>query len=186
MSLAAQGQEIIELAKANPFVQPFLEFVKTNEMWTPAVTALLTFFESIPVIGFFVPATVILVAIGALVGVTDIPFLPVWAGTVAGALGGDVFAYWIGDKLKYRAVQVWPLSRYPGSYARGEKFFRKWGIWGIFFGRFFGPVRGTVPLVAGIFEMPFVLFMAASIASAMLWAFVLLAPGFAALQVLRY
>lgn len=185
MSLAAYGQDFLALAQANPIVEPFLDFVKTHPEWTAAVTGLLAFAESLAVVGFFAPATVILIAIGALVGVTDISFWPVWAGATVGALAGDVVSYWIGHKLKHRAVQVWPLSRYPGSYARGEAFFRKWGIWGVFGGRFFGPVRGMVPLVAGVFEMPFMLFMAANVASAMLWAFVLLAPGFATLQMLR-
>lgn len=184
MSLANYGQEMLALAQANPFIQPFLEFVKEHAEWAGAVTALLAFTESLAVIGFFVPSTVILVAIGALIGVTDIAFWPAWAGAVVGALAGDVVSYWVGDKLKHRAVQVWPLSRYPGSYARGEAFFRKWGVWGVFGGRFFGPVRGMVPLIAGVFEMPFVLFMAANVASAMLWAFVMLAPGFAALQMI--
>jgi membrane protein DedA with SNARE-associated domain len=80
---------------------------------------------------------------------------------------------------------VWPLSHYPEMYERGDRFFRKWGVWGLFIGRFFGPVRGMVPLVAGVFSMPIALFTLANIASAMVWAFVLLAPGFAALQFIR-
>ena len=185
MSLTEYGQEMLALAQANPIIQPFLAFVKANAALAPAVTFLMAFFESLAVIGFFIPATVILVAVGALIGATDIAFWPVWAGTAAGALCGDLVSFWVGDKLKYRAVQIWPLSRYPGSYERGEKFFRKWGVWGVFFGRFVGPVRGMIPLIAGVFEMPFVIFMMASIASAMLWAFVMLAPGFAALHTLQ-
>jgi membrane protein DedA with SNARE-associated domain len=38
---------------------------------------------------------------------------------------------------------------------RGEVFMKKWGIPGIFIERFFGPLRAVVPLIAGIFEMPF-------------------------------
>ena len=36
-----------------------------------------------------------------------------------------------------------------------EAFMKKWGIAGIFIGRFFGPLRAAVPLVAGIFHMPY-------------------------------
>ena len=82
--------------------------------------------------------------------------------------------------------QPWkPLSSYPEMYDRGERFFRKWGFWSLFIGRFFGPVRGMVPLVAGVFEMNFALFFLANIASGTIWAFVLLAPGFAALTALQ-
>jgi membrane protein DedA with SNARE-associated domain len=47
----------------------------------------------------------------------------------------------------------------------------------VFAGRFFGPARAVIPLIAGIFAMPIVLFQAVNVASAFLWAFVLLAPG---------
>jgi membrane protein DedA with SNARE-associated domain len=44
-------------------------------------------------------------------------------------------------------------------------------------GRFSGPLRATVPLAAGIFEMPWLEFQIANVLSAFLWAGVLLAPG---------
>ena len=47
----------------------------------------------------------------------------------------------------------------------------------IFIGRFFGPLRASVPLVAGIFRMPYWPFQLANFSSAFLWAFVLLTMG---------
>jgi membrane protein DedA with SNARE-associated domain len=44
-------------------------------------------------------------------------------------------------------------------------------------GRFFGPLRAAVPLVAGIFEMPYWRFQIANFGSAFLWAAVLLSIG---------
>ena len=43
--------------------------------------------------------------------------------------------------------------------------------------RFFSPLRATVPLLCGIFEMPSVPFQVANWLSAFVWAGVLLAPG---------
>jgi len=185
MSLSAYGQEMLALMQASPLGQQIIDLVKANAAWAPFIVFLFALGESLAVIGVFVPATIVLVAIGALVGASDIQFWPIWAGTTAGAIAGDLLSYWIGITFKDRARKVWPLTRYPEMYDRGDRFFRKWGVWGLFIGRFFGPVRGMVPLVAGVFEMRFVLFIAANIASAMIWAFVLLAPGFAALNVLR-
>ena len=48
---------------------------------------------------------------------------------------------------------------------------------GIFIGRFFGPLRASVPLVAGIFEMPYWRFQIANFTSAFVWAAVLLTLG---------
>jgi membrane protein DedA with SNARE-associated domain len=54
---------------------------------------------------------------------------------------------------------------------------KKWGVPGIFIGRFFGPLRAVVPLIAGIFEMPFWRFQLANVSSALVWAAVLLTLG---------
>ena len=72
---------------------------------------------------------------------------------------------------------MWPLSRHPDLIPRGEAFVKKWGVLGIVIGRFFGPLRAAVPLVAGIFEMPFWRFQIANFGSAFLWAAVLIALG---------
>ena len=53
----------------------------------------------------------------------------------------------------------------------------KWGVLGIFIGRFFGPLRASVPLIAGILEMPYWMFQFANFTSAFVWAYVLLFFG---------
>lgn len=60
---------------------------------------------------------------------------------------------------------------------RGHAFFMRWGIAGVFLGRFFDPLRAVVPLVAGLCGMPRLGFQLANLLSAALWAFGLLAPG---------
>ena len=82
-------------------------------------------------------------------------FWPIWIAGSLGAALGDWLSYWIGRKLEYRVQHIWPLSRHPDLIPKGEAFVKKWGVLGIFIGRFFGPLRASVPLVAGIFEMPF-------------------------------
>ena len=44
-------------------------------------------------------------------------------------------------------------------------------------GRFFGPLRASVPLAAGIFEMPYWQFQIANFVSAFIWAAALLLFG---------
>jgi membrane protein DedA with SNARE-associated domain len=73
--------------------------------------------------------------------------------------------------------QLWPLSRHPDLIPRGEAFMKRWGMLGIFIGRFSGPLRASVPLIAGMFEMPFWRFQLANFSSAFLWAAVLLTLG---------
>src|SRR6185437_13628057 len=98
-------------------------------------------------------------------------------GCIGRDRGADWLSYWIGLKLEHAAATVWPLSRHPDLIPRGEAFMKKWGAPGIFIGRFFGPLRAVVPLVAGIFEMPFWHFQIANFSSAFVWAAMLLTIG---------
>src|SRR5260221_12529077 len=72
---------------------------------------------------------------------------------------------------------MWPLSRFPEILPRGEAFVRKWGVPSIFIGRFFGPLRASVPLAAGIFEMSYWQFQLANFVSALIWSAALLVFG---------
>jgi len=81
---------------------------------------------------------------------------------------------------------IWPLSRYPQMIRMGEEFIKNWGALGIFIGRFSGPLRASVPLVAGIFEMPFWRFQIANFVSAFVWAATLLLLGDVVSQILQY
>jgi len=144
---------------------------------TPPIVFALAFAESLAFISLLVPAWGALVAIGALVGAGTLSFWPVWIGGALGAACGDWLSYWIGLKLEYSAAHMWPLSRHPDLIPRGEAFVKKWGVLAVVIGRFFGPLRAAVPLVAGIFEMPYWRFQFANFGSAFLWAAVLIALG---------
>ena len=152
-------------------------FARENAVWAPPIMFALAFGESLAFISLLLPAWGALVALGALIGTSGISFWPVWVAAALGAALGDWLSYWIGCKLEYRVQHIWPLSRHPDLIPRGERFMRKWGVAGIFIGRFFGPLRASVPLIAGIFEMPFWSFQLANFASAFVWAAVLLTLG---------
>lgn len=167
-------------------VQQVVDFVRANAAWAPAVVFALAFGESLAFISLLIPAWGALVAIGALIGSSGISFWPVWIAASLGAALGDWLSYWIGLKLEHSVAHVWPLSRHPDLIPRGEAFMKKWGIPGIFIGRFFGPLRASVPLIAGIFEMPFWRFQLANFSSALVWAAVLLTIGDGISTVVKY
>ena len=157
--------------------QHVVEFVRDNEAWAVPVVFALAFGESLAFISLLIPAWGALVAIGALIGSSGISFWPIWVAASIGAAIGDWVSYWVGLKLEHTVAHVWPLSRHPDLIPRGEAFMKKWGIPGIFIGRFFGPLRASVPLIAGIFEMPYWRFQLANFSSAFVWAWVLLKLG---------
>ena len=160
-------------------------FVRANQAWAPLIVGVLAFCESLAVLSLLVPATVMLVAVGALIGGAGLPFWPSVLGGAVGAALGDWLSYEVGRHLEHRAKGMWPLSRYPEMVAAGEAFCQRWGAWGVVLGRFFGPARAVVPLIAGVFRVPRLPFQAANVGSALAWSFALLAPGAGLLAWLR-
>ncbi len=154
-----------------------IDFVRTHEAWATPVVLVLAFGESLAFISLLLPATVILFAVGGLIGASGIQFWPIWAAAAVGAILGDWVSYWCGLHYKHRIVELWPLSRHPQMIVRGEAFFHRWGTASIFIGRFFGPLRCVMPLVAGIFAMRQLPFQFANITSGLIWATGILAPG---------
>lgn len=146
---------------------------------------LLAFGESLAVVSLLLPATAILFALSGLLGASGIPFWPCWAAAALGAMLGDSVSYWIGHRFKDHLPRLWPLTRVPDLLPRGQAFFNRWGVAGVFIGRFFGPLRAAVPLVAGTCAMPLLPFMLANVASALVWATGILSPGFLAMLTLR-
>jgi membrane protein DedA with SNARE-associated domain len=159
------------------FARAVADFVRDHQAWAAPVVLLLAFGESLAFISLLVPAWGALVAIGALIGASDVSFWPVWLAGGIGAALGDWVSYWFGFKFKNQVARMWPLSRYPEILLSGEAFVKKWGVPSIFIGRFFGPLRASVPLVAGIFEMPYWRFQFANFTSALVWSAVLLLFG---------
>lgn len=158
-------------------IQTVIAFVRDNQQWTVLIVGVLAFGESLAVISLLLPATAILFGIGALIGAGGVAFWPVWLAAAIGAFFGDWVSYVIGKWVGWRIVDMWPLRRRPEIVMKAYAFFEKWGVWSIFIGRFFGPFRAVVPLIAGICQMPRMPFMIANLLSALVWAFGILAPG---------
>ncbi len=159
------------------FAQSVTAFVQTHQVWAAPIVFALAFGESIAFLSLLLPAWGALVALGAAFGASGLDFVPIWIAGALGAALGDWVSFWLGDKFKHQVFHMWPLSRHPDMLPRAEAFVRHWGVPGIFIGRFFGPLRASVPLVAGIFEMPYWHFQAANFISAFVWAGVLLLFG---------
>ena len=142
-------------ASLEAYAHQLVEFVRVHEAWAAPVVFALAFGESLAFISLLIPAWAALVGIGVLIGSGDLNFWPIWVAGSLGAAFGDWLSYWIGHKLGPPVAHMWPLSRHPNLLPKGEAFVKRWGVLAIFIGRFFGPLRASVPLVAGIFQMPF-------------------------------
>lgn len=159
------------------FTYAIMQFIQAHQIWALPIIFLLAFGESLAIISLIVPATAILLGAGALIGTGVISFIPVLIAASLGAVIGDWLSYWLGKHYHKQVIASWPLSKYPKLVYSSEQFFQRYGALGVFVGRFFGPFRAIVPLIAGTMHMPATKFNLANISSAPIWAFVLLAPG---------
>lgn len=133
--------------------------------------------ESVAVVGTVVPGSSVVVVGGVLVGLQVLD--PWWAGlaAVTGATLGDGMSYWLGRHYHERLLNLWPLKSYPALFERGQAYFTRNGGKSVFLGRFLGPVRAIVPVVAGMSDMPVLRFMVVNVLSAIAWAGAHLLPG---------
>lgn len=154
-----------------------LGFVERNRAFAGPVFALLAFGESLVVVGVLVPATGLMMAAGALVGAGTLPFFDLWIGGALGAALGDAVSFWVGRRLGPHVHRLWPFSRHPEMLEAARRVFARWGWAAILVGRFIGPLRASVPTVAGMSGMRPAVFQVANFASAILWIPVLIAPA---------
>ena len=159
-----------------------IAYVQSHEAWAVPIVFALAFGESLAFLSLLLPATVILLGIGGLIGASGIAFLPVWIAAVAGSILGYAVSYWVGLYFKDDIVKIWPFSKYPDMIPRGRAFFDKYGAYGVFLGHFFGPLRAVVPVVAGMYAMPQLPFQVANVASSILWSTGVLVPGFVGIK----
>ncbi len=157
-------------------VQTALRYIADHGAWAGPILFLVSFGESLAVISFMVPGTAILFAAGTMIPET-LPLGPTLLGAVAGAALGDGVSYGLGRRFSGRIARIWPFTRYPTAIPQGIAFFKRHGGKSIFIGRFFGPARATVPLAAGLLRMPPGRFWLVNLASAALWAPVILFSG---------
>jgi membrane protein DedA with SNARE-associated domain len=160
------------------YTNAVLDFVRQHPNWAAFIVFGLAFGESLAFVSLILPFWAMLVGIGTIIGAADsLNFWTIVGAAAAGAALGDWLSYWLGYHYHAQIEGMWPLKNHKKVVERGKAFFRRWGAWAIVLGRFSGPLRATVPIAAGIAQMPNWLFQIANWSSAFLWSFVLLSPG---------
>jgi membrane protein DedA with SNARE-associated domain len=154
--------------------------IETHQAWAIPIVGLIAFGESLAVIGLLIPATAIMLLMGGLIGAGVLDPVSILLATIVGAILGDAVSYYVGGYFGPGLVQTRFMRSHRQGVARARLFFRKYGVLAVFLGRFFGPVRSTVPLVAGIIQMDHWRFQLANVGSAIVWAPLILAPGYVA------
>lgn len=119
----------------------------------------------------FAPGESVLVAAGFLTakGVLSLWSAPLVA-ILAAALGGYL-SYGLGVYFGHEALLKYgpKIGIRPGLVDRGHRFFQRFGVGVLLFGRFLVPLRQLQGYLAGSSQMSFVLFAVGNGAGAVLW-----------------
>lgn len=158
---------------------PFYTWLLANPDWIAASVLLIAFIESFAIIGVLVPGVFLLYVAAFLAG-TGLLALPLTlAMAFLGAVLGDGLSFLLGWKYQDN-VRRWPVLRDNTQWMdRGEQFILAHGSKSIVAGRFIGPIRPLMPLIAGTLSMPRVRFFTINVVSAIAWAPVYILPGYA-------
>ncbi len=154
------------------------QWLIANPAWVIACIAAVSFIESFALLGIVVPGIVILGAASFAAGSAGISPVACLLAAFAGAVAGDGVSYLLGRIFHADIKGAWPFRNHPTWIANGEVFFAKHGAWGVALGRFVGPIRPVIPLVAGILSMPARQFFLINIVSGTAWAPLYVMPGF--------
>lgn len=159
------------------YFQNILLWIQQNPDYAGWVIFSMALIESLAIIGVLIPGVIILFGAGTLIGAGVIGFWSSFFFAVAGAIIGDALSYWLGRHFE-ETTQRWPWFRvHPEALQKGVIFFEKYGDLSVALGRFFGPIRAIIPMIAGLMHMPPKRFFMANVLSALVWAPAYLIPG---------
>ncbi|RAU42421.1 MULTISPECIES: bifunctional DedA family/phosphatase PAP2 family protein [unclassified Pseudomonas] len=150
-----------------------------NPSWLGAAIFLVSFLECMAIAGIIVPGTVALFAIATLAGSGILPLSEALLLGLLGGLLGDFVSYFLGRRFHQNIRRLPGLRSHPEWMAGAETYFQRYGIASLLVGRFIGPLRPMLPMVAGMFDMPFVRFALVSVVAAAGWSVAYILPGWA-------
>jgi undecaprenyl-diphosphatase len=161
----------------NDFLNLITQWVVNYPLWSGAIIFAVAMVESLAIVGIIVPGVAIMFAIGTLIsnGTLDMFTTTLWAA--AGASFGDGLSFALGKLYKEKIYTVGWFERHPEVLKKGHGFFEKYGMFSILIGRFVGPIRAVIPLIAGVLDMPLKQYLPINIIASILWAPAYLFPG---------
>ncbi|APG27430.1 hypothetical protein A7E78_05980 [Syntrophotalea acetylenivorans] len=163
------------MVDAELFMQSFLENIVTLLPGGGLYYLLIgtvALLESIVLIGLLVPGSTLVLLVGFLAAHGKGDMTAIAISALTGALVGDMCSYVLGSRFGTRLLQSNLFRKRLGLIRKAELFFARHGGKSLFLGRFAGPLRGSVPFVAGCSAMRPGAFSRNTLLSCILWGII--------------
>lgn len=162
-----------------PWLDSVTGWLTANPQWLGLAVFIVACMECLAIVGTVVPGTVLLFAITVMAGSGALPLGETLLLGFLGGLLGDVVSYTLGRRF-HQNIRRLPLLRTHPEWMNGaESYFHRYGIASLLIGRFIGPLRPMLPMVAGMCDMPLARFIGVSLLAGAGWAVAYLLPGWA-------
>lgn len=154
-------------------------WLSAHPEWLGLSIFLVACIECLAIAGIIVPGTVLLFAIAVLAGSGALSLGETLLLAYTGGLLGDALSYALGRRF-HQNIRRLPLLRHHPEWLIGaEQYFQRYGVASLLVGRYIGPLRPMLPMVAGMLDMPLGRFIVISLIAAAGWSVAYLLPGWA-------
>ncbi|ROO41346.1 MULTISPECIES: bifunctional DedA family/phosphatase PAP2 family protein [unclassified Pseudomonas] len=162
-----------------PWLDSITGWLAANPQWLAVAVFIVACVECLAIAGLIVPGTVLLFAVAVLAGSGALSLGETLLLGLLGGLLGDLVSYFLGRHFHQNIRRLPGLRHHPEWMSAAENYFQRYGIASLLVGRFIGPLRPMLPMVAGMCDMPFPRFAAVSLLAAAGWSVAYLLPGWA-------
>ncbi|MBJ3813470.1 DedA family protein [Shimwellia pseudoproteus] len=155
----------------------FEQFISHSASWALFAIWLVAFTESLALVGLLMPGTLAMAGLGALIGSGQVSFYQSWLVAMTGCFLADWISLWLGWRFK-RPLHRWRfLKKHKTMLDKTKLALHQHSMLTILAGRFIGPTRPLVPMVAGMLGLPVRKFIAPNILGCVLWPPIYFLPG---------
>lgn len=152
-------------------------FITQSVIYALLAVALVAFLESLALVGLILPGAVLMAGLGALIGGGEVNFWQAWLAGIVGCLLGDWISFWLGWRFK-KPLHRWSfMQKNKALLDKTEYALHQHSMVTILVGRFVGPTRPLIPMVAGMLNLPLAKFIIPDIIGCLFWPPVYFLPG---------
>jgi undecaprenyl-diphosphatase len=162
-----------------PWLDSITGWLTVNPQWLAVAVFVVACIECVAIVGLIVPGIVLLFAIAVLAGSGALSLGETLLLGLLGGLLGDLVSYFLGRHFHQNIRRLPALRHHPEWMSAAESYFQRYGIASLLVGRFIGPLRPMLPMIAGMCDMPFPRFAVVSLVAASGWTVAYLLPGWA-------